>query len=231
MFSMDMYNGKSKAEAVKLRQSLLKKKITEEVSSSIQTRERSIHQVHNEIVIFLSTNVDIKNLQTCILEANQVTALRTDAYRLIRNQLLRTKNEVVLGAFLNLIEPSFRRTIYSSGTSGGNQELVRVLRHEFTSLYKELVNLLRRSIGLKKYDLQHVLMACCAIKIPNDDVCKSILNVSGVFQSLHAANQSYNDLHKEVPSGDLTNLYIVNLCQKLGGAVRLTGYVYKIYQD
>ena len=58
-------------------------------------------------------------------------------------------------------------------------------------------------------------MACCAIKIPNDDVCKSILNVSGVFQSLHAANQSYNDLHKQVPSGDHTNLFIVNLCQKL----------------
>ena len=50
--------------------------------------------------MFLSTNVDIENLKTCILEANQVTALRTDAYRLIQNQVLRTKNEVVLGAFL-----------------------------------------------------------------------------------------------------------------------------------
>ena len=113
----------------------------------------------------------------------------------------------MLGAFLDLIEPAFRRTIYSSGTSGSNQELMHVLRHEFTSVYKELVNLLRSSIGFKRYDLQHVLMACCAIKIPNDDACKSILNGSGVFQSLHAANQSYNDLHKEVPSGDLTNLY------------------------
>ena len=100
--------------------------------------------------MFLSTNVDIENLKTCILEANQVTALRTDAYRLSETKFCVRRNEVVLGAFLNLIEPSFRRTIYSSGTSGGNQELVRVLRHEFTSLYKELVNLLRRSIGLKK---------------------------------------------------------------------------------